>query len=239
MAAARYPFVLFDADHTLYDFDLAEHKALQKVLLQRGYPATREAEEQYCSINRALWARFDRGEIAREDLVVERFARFTQWLGGSDDPAQFNRDYLTALGESSDLLPGAEALCRALAPHCTLAIVTNGVAVAQRRRFLSSALADVIPHLFISEETGYQKPQREYFDVVCTALGITDRTQAVVVGDNLHSDILGGVRAGLDTVWYNPGRLPAEDGIAPTYEVSGYEELLHLLLSGGDRELAR
>ena len=33
----RYPFVLLDADNTLFDFDLAEHKALNKVLTDRGY----------------------------------------------------------------------------------------------------------------------------------------------------------------------------------------------------------
>lgn len=232
MTPARYPFVLFDADHTLFDFDPAERKALNKVLLRRGFPATEEVRRQYSAINRALWAQFDRGEIAREDLVVERFARFIRWLGGDGEAAEWNRDYLTALGEGSDLLPGAEALCRALSPHCTLAIVTNGVALAQRRRFAASPLADVIPHLFISEETGYQKPQREYFDVVCAALGIADRSQAVVVGDNLHSDILGGINAGMDTVWYNPGALPGEPGIAPTYVAADYESLQELLLSG-------
>src|SRR5699024_12115340 len=43
-------------------------------------------------------------------LVVERFAAFTRAMGGRDDPAEFNRDYLDRLATGAFLLPGAEAL---------------------------------------------------------------------------------------------------------------------------------
>ena len=131
----RYDYVLFDADNTLFDFDRAEAEALRTTLAEYGLPATPETEETYLAVNRALWAQFDRGEVSREWLVVERFARLLRALGRSGDPAAVNHAYLTHLGEGAFLLPGAEELCRALAPCCTLAIVTNGVAMAQRARF--------------------------------------------------------------------------------------------------------
>ena len=65
------------------------------------------------------------------------------------DAAALNRAYLDHLGEGSYLLPGAQALCRALAPRCTLAIVTNGVARAQRRRFEASPLNLSLIHIFL------------------------------------------------------------------------------------------
>ena len=113
-----------------------------------------QTEARYLSINRALWNRLDRGEVRREWLVVERFAALLRALGRTGDAAALNRAYLDHLGEGSYLLPGAQALCRALAPRCTLAIVTNGVARAQRRRFEASPLNGLIPWLFISEELG-------------------------------------------------------------------------------------
>ena len=130
----RYEVVLFDADHTLFDFDRAEREALRQTLEEAGLPADGETEARYLSINRALWNRLDRGEVRREWLVVERFAALLRALGRTGDAAALNRAYLDHLGEGSYLLPGAQALCRALAPRCTLAIVTNGVARAQRRR---------------------------------------------------------------------------------------------------------
>ena len=119
----RYEVVLFDADHTLFDFDRAEREALRQTLEEAGLPADGETEARYLSINRALWNRLDRGEVRREWLVVERFAALLRALGRTGDAAALNRAYLDHLGEGSYLLPGAQALCRALAPrlhpgHC-------------------------------------------------------------------------------------------------------------------------
>lgn len=141
----RYDYILFDADNTLFDFDLAERKALRRALEEHGYPFDDVTESLYLAINRALWHRFDLGTIGREELLRERFAVFSHVMGGQDDPLEFNRCYLDHLAEGNDLLPGAEELCAALAPCCTLAIVTNGVAVAQRGRFERSPLKELIP----------------------------------------------------------------------------------------------
>lgn len=226
----RYDYVLFDADNTLYDFDRAEREALRKVLARRGYPTGPEVIERYLTINRDLWARFDRGEVRQDWLVVERFAAFTRAMGGADDPAEFNREYLQRLGEGAYLLPGAEALCRRLAGPCTLAIVTNGVALAQRSRFQASPLKAVIPRIFISEEIGAGKPDPAFFRAVFREMGIADPGRVLMVGDNLLTDIKGGLSAGTDTAWYNPRRLPAAAGITPTYEIASYPELEALVL---------
>ncbi|UQT49796.1 noncanonical pyrimidine nucleotidase, YjjG family [Flavonifractor plautii] len=111
----RYEVVLFDADHTLFDFDRAEREALRQTLEEAGLPADGETEARYLSINRALWNRLDRGEVRREWLVVERFAALLRALGRTGDAAALNRAYLDHLGRAY-LLPGAQALCRALAP---------------------------------------------------------------------------------------------------------------------------
>ena len=155
----RYPVVLLDADNTLFDFDAAEYKALRAVLRDRGYSTGQDTVDVYLSINTALWDAFNRGEVEQDFLLVERFRRFEQAMGGDHDPAAFNADYLAALASNNDLIPGALELCRSLAGlGCTLAIVTNGTAVAQRGRYSASPIRDYIPHLFISQEIGARKP---------------------------------------------------------------------------------
>jgi Predicted hydrolase (HAD superfamily) len=64
------------------------------------------------------------------------------------------------------------------------------------------------------------------FDLVCETLGINDRQRAVMIGDNLQSDILGGNLAHIDTIWYNFGLATRNDEIVPTYEASNYEQLV-------------
>lgn len=227
----RYDFILLDADNTLFDFDLAEHEALKRAMTQRGYPFTPQAEETYLAINRALWAQFDRGEVSQGWLTVERFRRLNAALGGGHDPGEFNRDYLTYLGQGAYLLPGALELCRDLkAAGCTLALATNGVARVQRSRLAASPLAPHFPHLFISEELGAQKPQAEFFEPMLAALGVTDRARCLMVGDNLRSDVQGGLAAGLPTVWYNPHALPNPTPLQPTFTVENYLQLKDLIV---------
>ena len=225
----RYDYVLFDADNTLFDFDRSEQAAIRLALERRGYPTDPETIGLYLAINQALWSRFNRGEIAQQDLVVERFALFCRVMGRQDDPAAFNREYLELLAEQSILLPGAEELCRALAPHCQLAIITNGMSVAQRGRFDRSPLREIVPRLFISEELGVSKPDPAYFSAVFRQMGITRPERALVVGDNLLTDIRGGQNAGTDTAWYNPRRLPG-GAIRPTWQLEDLQQLLPIVL---------
>lgn len=214
----RYQFVLLDADNTLFDFDAAEHKALCYVLRTRGYTPDPATVDTYRKINAALWDAFDRGEIEQDFLLVERFRRFERAMGGDHDPVAFHTDYLAALASNADLIPGALELCQRLsALGCTLAIVTNGAIAAQRGRYNASPIRAYIPHLFISQEIGARKPDPIFFDYVCRKLEIYDRRRAVVVGDSLGSDIPGGNRAGIDTIWYNPCGCALSGSARPTY----------------------
>lgn len=213
----QYDYVLFDADNTLFDFDTAEHRALGQTLAHYGYPCDDHTRGRYLAINRALWSAFDRGEAEKDWLVVERFAALQREVGGSHNSEAVNAYYLARLAEGADLIDGAEELCRALAPHCTLAIITNGVSSAQRGRFSRSPLCELIPYLFISGEMDCQKPQKVFFDKVLAEMKITGPSRVVVVGDSLSADIQGAVNAGLDSIWYAPGGQILGDGPRPTH----------------------
>lgn len=226
----RYDFVLLDADNTLFDFDAAERAALRRAMEERGYPFNAETEGAYLTINRALWSVFDRGEIAQEVLVVERFRRLNARLDGDADPVRFNHDYLTYLGQSSQLLPGAEALCRDLARQCTLALCTNGVARVQHARLEASPLTPYLSGVFISEELGCQKPQAEFFTQVFQSMHIADPSRCVMVGDGLASDIQGGINAGIDTIWYAPKGQPPRPDVTPTFTARSYDHIRQLIL---------
>lgn len=226
----RYDTVLLDADNTLFDFDASEALALRAVLTARGYTPDKAVIDTYLTINSALWEAFARGEVEQDFLLVERFRRFEQVMGGSHDPAQFNLDYQRALAANCILIPGAAELCRRLAEGgCALAIVTNGAAIAQKGRYESSPLKQYIPHLFVSQEIGVGKPDPLFFDHVCRKMGISDRSGTVIVGDSLSSDIAGGCRAGIDTIWYNPRGAALTGTARPTWtvrELAGVEKII-------------
>ena len=226
----RYDIVLLDADMTIFDFERSEKGSLARVLRSYGLEPTGEVEETYMKINHALWEAFARGEVDQDFLVVERFDALARVYHMDWDSAQVNRDYLNGLGEEAHLLPGAMEFCLALKEMgLTLAIATNGMPTAQRGRYTRTGIDRVIPNLFISMELGVQKPMPAYFDKVCEALGVTDRSRVIMVGDSLSSDVKGGNNAGIDTIWYNPSHAPLSGTAVPTYTVDNYQEILNIL----------
>ncbi len=227
----KYRTVLLDADMTLLDFHRSERASLTKVLAAHGLPHDDGVAATYSKINDALWKSMARGEVDQDYLVVERFAALMRVLDSDEDPRVLNREYEQGLGLEAYLLPGAMEFCQRLrAGGLELAIATNGLPAAQWGRYRRTGLDKVIPHLLVSVELGAQKPQTAYFDRALEALGVTDRTSVVMVGDSLESDIYGGNRAGIDTVWYNPNGLPLSGPAVPTYTAASYDEIAALLL---------
>ena len=56
------------------------------------------------------------------------------------------------------------------------------------------------------------------------------REDAIILGDSLTADILGGRNAGVDTCWYNPKGLPGDPDIRPTYEIRTLDAFADLIL---------
>ena len=220
-----YPYLLFDADNTLFDFDQAERNAHLLLCRAHGLAFSEEGYQLYHKCNADLWRDFDRGLCTKEYLLVERFRRYLAITGERADPEALNRDHLRALGEGAMLLPGAEELCRVLSRDHRLYLLTNAVASVQKTRFTNSAIAPYFQGVFISEEVGVGKPDPAYFDYVFHAVPGLARDNALVIGDSLTSDIQGANNAGLPCCWFNPKGQPRPQGLRIDYEIRALEEL--------------
>ena len=220
-----YPYLLFDADNTLFDFDQAERNAHLLLCRAHGLAFSEEGYQLYHKCNADLWRDFDRGLCTKEYLLVERFRRYLAITGERANPEALNRDHLRALGEGAMLLPGAEGLCRVLSRDHRLYLLTNAVASVQKTRFAHSAIAPYFQGTFISEEGGVGKPDPAYFDYVFHAVPGLARDNALVIGDSLTSDIQGANNAGLPCCWFNPKGQPRPQGLRIDYEIRALEEL--------------
>ena len=229
----RYTIVFLDADQTLFDFHAAERQALLQVLPRFQIPATDENIRSYIEINRGLWKQFDKGLVTQEQVGRGRFMGLLARLGMDEGrgPAM-NDDYELTLGQFGILLPGAEELCRRLHEKCRLFILTNGMSRSQRGRLAQSGLQPYIEAMFVSQELGYQKPRKEYFDRVFEALQLPpdQRSQIVMVGDSLTTDIQGGIGAGLDTIWYHPRGNEPPDPLKPKWEAKTLSRIGDIIL---------
>ena len=83
--------------------------------------------------------------------------------------------------------------------------------------------------MLISGRVGRNGPGKACFDAGCAGIEGVDRASALIVGDTLGSDILGGINAGIKTCWFNHKALPAHPAIPADYEIRSLSELPTLL----------
>ena len=85
--------------------------------------------------------------------------------------------------------------------------------------------------MFISEEIGCDKPDKRYFDAVGKLIPDYDPQKAIIIGDSLTSDIMGGINAGIDTCWFNPEGKPAPEAMHINYTIADLREIEDIVLS--------
>jgi 2-haloacid dehalogenase len=226
----KHTLFLFDLDDTLLDFKASEQLSFVRTLEALGM---REGIDtlfpQYQAINIALWREFELGTVSKDFLKVERFRRSFAQNGLELDPAAASHLYLESLSETVVLIDGAKQVCEALCAVGEVGIITNGVEHIQTRRIASSGLKDHISFVSTSEACGYAKPDSRFFDYAAKMARAFAHHETVIVGDRLDADILGANRFGIDSCWFNPGRLANESEAVPTCEVGSLHEIVPAL----------
>lgn len=221
--------LLLDVDGTLLDFDRSAEKSLETLFAQRGYPYDENIFPLYEKINVGLWERYERGEISRDRVLVDRFTIMFGQLGIPEKGDTFEADFRDQLEQNPYWMEGAEELLRELQPEYELYIVTNGVARTQKARLTATGLYAYVKDVFISEMIGAQKPQKAYFDYCLSHIGPCKKEEILLVGDSLTADILGANMAGIPSCWFNPKGKPLTGDARPDYEIRRLEDLKGIL----------
>lgn len=221
--------ILFDLDDTILDFKKSERLALTKALARFGVEADDYIVSQYSKYNISQWKRLEKGEITRQQVKVNRFRLLFDELGLDLSPQQVTEVYEENLCYEYHFVENALSVIQSLYGKYDLYLVSNGAKRVQEQRLKGTDLARYFKGIFISEDVGYEKPSREFFSACFSAIPDLDKSQTVIIGDSLSSDITGGKNAGIKTIWFNPDNVKNNTPITPDYEIKSLLEIENLL----------
>ena len=222
-------FLFLDLDDTILDFHKAERIALSKTLRDFSLEPTEEVLARYHAINAQHWRRLERREIDRQEVLVGRFRVLFEELGMEIDAGAVMKAYEHNLSMGHYFLPGALDAVQRLHGKYRLFLASNGTAVVQHSRLQSAGLYPYFEQVFISQEVGFDKPSKEYFAACFAKIPGFRVGGAMMVGDSLTSDMLGGLNAGMHTCWITPASTPAREDIVPEYRLESLTQLEKLL----------
>lgn len=225
--------ILWDIDGTLLDFEAAEKAAIDQCFAAHGMGVcTGEMLKRYSVINRKYWEALEKGEMTKPEILVGRFREFFETEGLPVEKAEaFNAEYQIRLGDTIVFRDHAYELVQKFKDEYKQYAVTNGTKVAQDRKLKNSKLDKLFDGVFISDVLGVEKPNIAFFDKVFETIGDYDKSEIIIVGDSLTSDMRGGNNAGILTCWYHPQKaenadnLPENTDIHIDFEISDLWEL--------------
>lgn len=223
-------YVIFDLDDTLLDFHANEQASLTTIFQRYQVPNIERARQVYRDHNRHVWQQIEHG-AQRTPLLDHRFEVVFKRLGLAVNGPKAQREYNDLIANGFQIFPGAKALLERLVDRgLTLLVGTNGVQDAQLNRIKGAGIAPLFDHVFISEAVGFAKPDPHFFSAITERYPLT-KTNAVMVGDSLVSDIAGAQAAGLPSVWFNPHQAPLTGPAQPTATVTSLAALQTQLLT--------
>lgn len=227
----KYDILLFDADNTILDFDKAEEQALKLAFEQCNLHYDDNVLTVYRRNNVKQWHLFELGVIKdKSEVLTSRFVETFNELGLTDNCERTAELYEKHLHNGFYVIANAEHVLQKLQKiNCRLYLVSNGVLSIQNSRMKGSGMDKYFLRRFVSEEVGFPKPNKKYFDYCFKHIDNFNTARALIIGDSLTSDIQGGINAGIDTCWYNPKRAVNVSNVEPTYEIDDLEQILDIV----------
>ncbi|SCS98204.1 YjjG family noncanonical pyrimidine nucleotidase [Staphylococcus caeli] len=222
--------LLLDFDDTIVDFKSAEAYAFYKLAEHYNLEVNNEDLQNFMLVNEAHWNAFQKNELTKTEVLSQRFEVYFESHQLTVDGNEADQIFRNELANAPiKYFRNTKDTLAQLKTQHDLYIVTNGVLETQERRIAKTEIEQWFKDIFVSEQTGYQKPMPEFFDFVFNVIGEDKRENAIIIGDSLSSDILGGKNAGIKTCWFNPRKKINESSIIPDHTINSLDQILTLI----------
>lgn len=236
----KYTDLFFDFDDTLYDTHRNSEEALKDVFslyqLDRYIAEYQIFHKTYWENNVRLWDLYAQQKITLTQLGIDRFKNPLSTLSGNKDNfpkdeffLEINSKFLEICSHKTAVIENAKELLIYLRDKgYKLHLCSNGPHDIQYKKLTSSGLKDFFETINLSEDIGYNKPSIHFFEYVINKIGASLKN-ILMIGDNYNTDVEGGMKAGLDTVFFNqanPDFIPPQP---PTYTVSALKEITNFV----------
>lgn len=139
-----------------------------------------------------------------EAFRTDAWQRVLRSSGGDDEPvcAELGKRFRQAMFAHLGLFSDVSTTLQRLSRDCRMAVITNGMGLAQREKIAHLGLSEYFEVIVASAEVGHGKPARPVFDAALRSMGVA-ADGAFMIGDSLEGDVRGAQAAGITSVWLN------------------------------------
>lgn len=227
--------ILFDIDNTLLSFDKFVIETMKRGFLKFGIGTYEDNMFPiFNKINSALWQEIEKGTLTLSELKKKRWNLIFSELGINANGEEFEKYFRQCLLESAIPIEGSNEVLEYLFGKYILCVASNGPFNQQIKRLKLCGMFQYFFDLFISEEIGFSKPDKEFFKALSERLNYKLKQEIkpceiLIVGDSLSSDMTLGLNFGMKTCFFNPNKKIIDKNLKLDYEISSLIELKQIL----------
>ncbi len=228
----KYKVILWDIDDTLLDFKKSEKNGIYTCFKKRGLYIDDAIAKRFSEINDSFWKRLEKKELTKIEVQRGRFIQLFEELDISDkvNIEEFRLEYEFLLGEIWFFKEDSPQLLKQLQEMgYRQYAITNGTKKVQDKKLKSTGFDRIFEGVFISDVIGTPKPHKGFFDYVFKEIPDIDKSEMLIVGDSLTSDMRGGTENGVDICWYNTEHKENTLHLPITYEIDKLDSVLKVL----------
>lgn len=229
----KYTHLFFDLDHTLWDFEKNTSEAIEEIYELFNFSswstfAFNDFMTIFHEVNSYLWDKFNHGLIDRLELRNRRFKMILGKLGVSENkiPLGIAEKYLELAPVKRSVIPFTHEILDYLKPNYQLHIISNGFDDIQHTKLKASNIHQYFDKIVTSDSSGHRKPQKGIFEFAMDEAGAT-RENALMIGDNLDTDIIGAQNAEMDHIYFNPNKI--KHSLNVTFEIDSLKQIMNIL----------
>lgn len=208
---SKYKTLIFDLDDTLIDNNQSIKYAFAIIIKKLGLEYSENYFFKWKKFDDTYWNTWESGKMIipstiktlEDKITYLRANRFFLFFSNLDldynSAIELNELYCSMLGVNIIEVENARKLLQDLHSNYEILIATNGPKEAAGNKVGKAKFNPYISKIVCSEEIGFSKPMPEFFDFLFSKTQNKDKSKALIIGDSLTTDILGGMNYGIDT----------------------------------------
>ncbi|MBQ7409904.1 MAG: HAD-IA family hydrolase [Clostridia bacterium] len=235
-----YKCLIFDLDDTLTDDFENCREAFKIMIASRNEEYSEEDYLRFKEIDNKVWADRAAGKLItpyedNDEKKKEwiRASRILKYYGQDaityEEAVKLNEIYIEGMKEKVVARPDAKEVMKYLYEKgYRIVIATNGPLVPLKEKLKKIEIIDFVWYIFSAEEAGQMKPHPKFYEKLFEKANINPSKEVLFIGDNLETDIKGGIEHGLDTCWCNYNN-EINNKYSATHEIKKLKDLITIL----------
>ncbi len=221
--------LFWDIDNTLIDFVASSHEAFFELCANHHLAVDEGHFARWYAFKERFWRQQEKGLITIDEIVAHQFDLLQEETHFSGNLLDFSLEFQQLLYHHA--VPVAHAVETVRWCHeqgFRQFAASNGYLSQQISRLTQAGLLPYFEALFVSDDLGATKPNLPFFEKALH-LSNTQPHNALMIGDNIITDVQGAHSAQINTCWFNPQHFKNETEVIPTYEIYDILEIKEIL----------